>query len=350
MRCERDFDAMIPPTLAGPTMPRPGLRESRRSAVFPHAIYPRQAGSPLAEADQAADVGRRRTPGAELAQAGGGGRFRELLPGAVENQPVVPVGRLRQAEQRLQQPMHAGRPEQVLAAHHLGHALQGVVDHHREVIAGRRLLAREDDVAPGFRPGGDRAGLALGTFAVLDPGRDRRRARRPPPYRAAALRRTRLKQSRALLAARAISPHRDRAARRRDRAAMGRSPRAARPVSRSRRGFRNSDRPGPGPKAFRARRDNRRDAGLPPHRLFPGDAEPGEVLDRSRSRIPACSGSGRYPRCAAGTGRRSAAPNRNSATPNRRGRDADSRSGSAQNGRRAAALISFTGHDGFKSQ
>ena len=31
VRCERDFGAMIPPTPAGPTMPWPGLRESRRS-------------------------------------------------------------------------------------------------------------------------------------------------------------------------------------------------------------------------------------------------------------------------------------------------------------------------------
>ena len=41
------------------------------------------------------------------------------------------IDRRRQAEQRLQQAMHAGRPEQVLPAHHMGHALQRVVDHDR---------------------------------------------------------------------------------------------------------------------------------------------------------------------------------------------------------------------------
>ncbi len=69
MRCERDFGAMIPPTPAGLTMTRPGLR-SHAEARFPSAVYARQAGSPLAEADQAADFGRARPSGAELPQAG----------------------------------------------------------------------------------------------------------------------------------------------------------------------------------------------------------------------------------------------------------------------------------------
>ena len=60
-------------------------------------------------------------------------------------------------------------PEQVLPAHHFGDALQGVVDHDRQMIAGRRLLARQDDVAPGLRMGGDDTGLAVGAFAMLDP-------------------------------------------------------------------------------------------------------------------------------------------------------------------------------------
>ena len=81
----------------------------------------------------------------------------------------MPPGRLRKAEQLLQQPVHAGRPEQVLAPHHLRHALPRVVDDHREVIAGRRFLARDDDVAPRFGPGGDRPPFALRAFAALAP-------------------------------------------------------------------------------------------------------------------------------------------------------------------------------------
>ena len=172
-------------------------------------------------------------------------RLRQLPPLAVEHEAVVPVGRLRQAEQMLQQPVHAGRPEQVGAAHHLGDALQGVVDHHREVIAGRRLLAREDDVAPAFRPGGHRAGLAIGTVAVLGPaeiGGPRARRRHVEPQR---IGHARFEQPRALRPATATSPSPDRAARHRDRAARAPAPRAAPPALRSRRGFRRPDRSGP---------------------------------------------------------------------------------------------------------
>ena len=183
---------------------------------------------------------------------GGRGRFRQLPPFAVEHEAVVPVGRLRQTEQLLQQPVHAGRPEQVRAAHHLGDALQGVVDHHREVIAGRRLLAREDDVAPGFRPGGHRTGLAIGTFAVLGPAEDRRPARKPPPCRAAAHRARPNRAGAPARPATATSPCPDRAARRRDRAATAPAPRAAPPVLRFRRGFRSADRSGPWPSASRS--------------------------------------------------------------------------------------------------
>src|SRR5713101_2961030 len=158
VRCERDFGAMIPLTLAAPTMPWPGWRS--------HAEGVSVCGVPTAnpwqsrQVDQAADVGRRRTSGAEFAQAGGLGRLREFPSRSIEDEAVVTVGRLRQAEQLLQQPVDAGRPEQVLTPHHLRHPLQGVVDHHRKVITGWRFLAREDDVAPRCRPGGHPAGLA----------------------------------------------------------------------------------------------------------------------------------------------------------------------------------------------
>src|SRR5579885_1445304 len=81
----------------------------------------------LWQADGAADVGWRRPGGTKFAQAGGLGGFRELAPGGVQNQTMMPVGRLRQTEKRLQQPMQAGRPEQVLTTYYLRDALQGVV-------------------------------------------------------------------------------------------------------------------------------------------------------------------------------------------------------------------------------
>ena len=100
MRCERDFGAMIPLTLAAPTMPWPGWRS--------HAEGVSVCGLPTAnlrqsrQADQAADVGRRRTSGAEFAQAGGLGRLREFPSRSIEDEAVMTIGRLRQAEQLLQ--------------------------------------------------------------------------------------------------------------------------------------------------------------------------------------------------------------------------------------------------------
>ena len=245
--------------------------------------------------------------------------------------------------------MDAGRPEQILAAHHLGDALQRVVNHDREVIAGRRLPAREDDVAPGLRPGGDRAGLASGPSPRSIQARSPAIAA-PPPYRAAA---QKARPTEAALCAdrqQAISQHPDKAAPRRGRAAIARSPRAARPVSQSRRGFRNSDKRDPEPRGCRPHRGSRPDAGIAGAPAPPRRYQANRGLDRSRFRIPVCSASGRYPRSAAEICRRPVARNRNSATPNRRGRDEDSRLGSAQSGRQAAALISFIGHDDSKSQ
>src|SRR4051812_21755123 len=81
----------------------------------------------LRESDQTADVRRRGTLPTQLAQGGRPGRLRQLLARVIEHQPVVPVDRLRNTKQALQQPVDAGGPEQVLAPHHIGDALQGVV-------------------------------------------------------------------------------------------------------------------------------------------------------------------------------------------------------------------------------
>jgi hypothetical protein len=58
--------------------------------------------------------------------------FDSLLAVGIENELVMMIDRLRQAEQRLQQPMNAGRPEQILPAHDVGDALQGVVENGTE--------------------------------------------------------------------------------------------------------------------------------------------------------------------------------------------------------------------------
>src|ERR1041385_4754315 len=164
LRGERDMRAMIPPTRPACILPRPG-RMSHLSERFGLAICCGRSR----QADHVPDVGRGGARGAQLAQAGGTGRFRELLPGVVQHQPMVAVDRFRQIQQFLQQAMHRCRREQVEAARHMRDALQRVVDYHRKMIAGRRLLAREDDVAPRLRLGGHRAGLAVRPFALFAP-------------------------------------------------------------------------------------------------------------------------------------------------------------------------------------
>ncbi len=139
--------------------------------------------------------------------------------------------------------------------------------------------------------------------------------------------------------AKATLPSRDRAAHRQDRAATGRAPPAAPPSLQSRRGFRSSDRPYPGPRVYRLLGDSRRNARTAGAPAFPMLGRATRGLHKDRSRTPACSGSRRCPRRAAAIGRPTGAPDRNSATPKERDRDADSRSGSAQSGTRAATLI-----------
>src|SRR5882757_8100349 len=159
-RCTRGFVAMVP----CPTVPACHVTAARVTGGF--AVV--TAGK-LRQLHQPPDI-RRSCPGrAQLTQTGGPGRFRELLPRRVRHQPMMTVNRSRQPQQRLQQPVHAGRPEQVPAPHHVRDRLQRVVDHHRQMIAGRRLLTRQDDVAPGFRPGDDGTVVAVGAFAKLGP-------------------------------------------------------------------------------------------------------------------------------------------------------------------------------------
>ena len=261
----------------------------------------------------------------------------------------MPIDRLRDTEQLLQQQVHARRPEQVPAPHHIGDALQGVVDHDGQMIARWRLLARQmtSPQASGWRS----------TTPLSPPGprhaRSRpvpRHARAPPACRAAA-RKVRLARSTVGAGpATAISRRPDRAAPRRDRAARAHRLRVAQPDGRFQRGSRSSDRSGPGLPIFRPPPDSAQNVPIAAAPAFPRISPARRGLRRSPPRIPAGTVSRRCPRSAAGTFPPCDAPGRNSAAPNRRGRDGGSRSGLVQIGKRVAALISFAGHDDFKGQ
>src|SRR3546814_5206190 len=53
----------------------------------------------------------------------------------------------------LEQAVDVGGSDQVGAADHMGHPHRGIVERAREMIAGGRILAREDDIAVGTRVG-----------------------------------------------------------------------------------------------------------------------------------------------------------------------------------------------------
>ena len=164
--------------------------------------------------------------------------------------------------------------------------------------------------------------------------RVRRRARTPPPCRAAAHRARPIERRCRARPATAISPCPDKAARHRDRAAMAhRLPLRDQPrdlgaafEARIDQAHRVDGR--------RSRHDRRQNAPTAAAPAFPRRCRARPGLRRSPPRIPAGSARHRYPRCAAATARRSRAPDRNSAVPNKHGRDADSRSGwrEAENG------------------
>src|SRR3569623_415235 len=75
--------------------------------------------------------------------------------------------------------------EQVLAAHHVGDALQRVIERNRQVIARRRVLAGEHHVAPGGGVGEDPSSLPIWTATALGPRETCSTRRRlfPPPLR-----------------------------------------------------------------------------------------------------------------------------------------------------------------------
>ena len=95
---------------------------------------------------------------------------------------VMAIKRRRQVEQRLQQAMDMGRGEEIGAARHQRHALQRIVDRHREMIARRRILPRQHHIAQRQRIGRD------GARPLRLPSRAARCAPAPAPRRGAARR------------------------------------------------------------------------------------------------------------------------------------------------------------------
>ena len=119
-------------------------------------------------------------PAARIAANGGArSRFASRRPSG--DQRMMRIGRGRQVEQRLKQPMDVRRGEQVAAADHVGDPLRGVVHGDREVIARRRILAREYHVALRSRIA-RHACPVIAPFERPGPG-ERRRHVEPPAMR-----------------------------------------------------------------------------------------------------------------------------------------------------------------------
>ncbi len=66
-------------------------------------------------------------------------------------------------------PVHAGRVIKVLSAQHIGDALPGIIDHHRQMIARRRVLAGKDHITPRCRLDRHRDRFCKQTFAFRRP-------------------------------------------------------------------------------------------------------------------------------------------------------------------------------------
>jgi DNA-3-methyladenine glycosylase II len=97
--------------------------------------------------------------------------LRQALPRRVGHQRVMMIGGLGQPEQRLQEAVHMGGRQQVLAASHQRHALQRIVERDREMVAGGRVLARQDHVAQEGRIDRDAPMRAIGEVEPSNPPR-----------------------------------------------------------------------------------------------------------------------------------------------------------------------------------
>ena len=95
------------------------------------------------------------------------------------------IGRLRQAEQLLEEPLRRGRRAQILASHDQRHATIRIVDDAGEMVGGGSILASEDRVPEIFA-------AAVETSAILfDPARQSRDRDRPFGIQPPAVRRCR---------------------------------------------------------------------------------------------------------------------------------------------------------------
>ena len=122
------------------------------------------------EPDHPPDIGRSGAGRAQCQERGVGVRLGELAAAAVGNQPMMVIGGRGKVEELLQKRVRGGGEEKIAAADDVGHALRSVVGDDGEVIGGRRLLPRHDEVAPDGRVGGDVALLSIRARALLAPG------------------------------------------------------------------------------------------------------------------------------------------------------------------------------------
>ena len=216
--------------------------------------------------------------------------------------------------------MDVRRGQHVDAARHQGDALQMIVDRDREMIAGRRILARDHEVAHQQR-------LALDAAQrLVDEMIGARFLRRAFGVEAQAVLLARRDPVPSFLRWTGGDKCRDKAARQARVARWPRPPARAR----SRRGCRSRDRSGRVRRAGRApcRRSRSAPTVAAPRRPSRSRA----ISDRpgSPSRTRACSGGCRCPRCAPGTYRRPRARDASRSRPSRPSRDAARRSGWAQ--------------------
>ena len=104
-----------------------------------------------AEPQRCANFARGQTRRAQFGQRPGLTALRQFRSVPVENQPVVPVARLGNAEESLQRAVDRGRGKQVPPPHHVGYALQRVVHDDGQMVACRKIAASKDNVAPNLR-------------------------------------------------------------------------------------------------------------------------------------------------------------------------------------------------------
>ena len=253
--------------------------------------------------------------------------WRLLVPVRVEHKPVMAVGAGRSSSDcdsrctlvdQNNNPPRA--PLASLPATHRRRPPRG--------MCLRDILARDDKVAPGLRSRIDSAG-SPSVRGPVPASRSAPARAMPPCKRNARARPPLVGRAFGMGHGLAVAGIEQRSVRSRGHV---NSPPCVRSCARCRPfGFRRPDRPDRVPEVYQARRDTGRMLRLPPHRLFPFDAEPAEIVVRSPVRIPAGSASDRYPQSAAaasaGLAREIGVEQRGQRVPESRSRSATARSG-----------------------